>query len=93
MIPETIPPPHSGRAPVLRHDHLKNAATELEVTFLSEMLKSAGLGEARSAFGGGPGEGQFASLLREEQARQLVGAGRVGLSEIIFTLLKDQENG
>jgi len=36
-----------------KHAELKEAATELEAVFLSEMLKSAGFGETSEAFGGG----------------------------------------
>ena len=54
---------------------LKAAATELEAAFLAEMLKSAGLGQAREAMGGGAGEAQFASLLATEHAKALAKAG------------------
>lgn len=37
----------------------------LEQAFLAEMLKYAGLGQARGEFGGGIGESQFAGLLNE----------------------------
>lgn len=63
---------------------LRRAAEELEVAFLTEMLKSAGLGQTAGAFGGGAGEEQFASFLREEHARQMVDAGGIGLAERIF---------
>ena len=69
---------------------MRAAAEQLEATFLAEMLKSAGLGEARSAFGGGTGEDQFASLLRDEQARMMVRAGGIGLTETLFNALKDK---
>jgi len=41
-------------------------AKDLETAFLSEMLKSIGFGEIPESFGGGAGEDQFASFLREE---------------------------
>lgn len=62
-------------------------AQELEATFLQEMLKSGGLGKPSESFGGGLGEDQFASFLREEQARQLSQAGGVGLAEMIVRSL------
>ena len=71
---------------------LRAAATELEANFLAEMLKSAGLGEMPSSFGGGPGEDQFASFLRQEQAREMAKSGGIGLSEILFEALKERTN-
>ncbi len=70
-----------------------NAAQELEVSFLSEMLKAAGFGEAREAFGGGAGEEQFSSFLREAQAREMVKAGGIGLAEQFFQALKESDDG
>lgn len=67
---------------------MRDAAEALEAQFLAEMLKSAGLGEPRESFGGGAGEEQFASFLRQEQARQMVRAGGIGLAESIFEALK-----
>lgn len=43
-------PPPDPTAPLYR------AAVTLEASFLTEMLRSAGLGESRGAFGGGIGE-------------------------------------
>lgn len=70
-----------------------DAARELETTFLAEMLKSAGLGEMPDAFGGGVGEEQFASFLREEQARSMVLTGGIGLAETIFEAMKERADG
>jgi Rod binding domain-containing protein len=67
---------------------LRDAAEKLEATFLSEMLKSAGLGTPRDAFGGGQGEEQFSSFLREAQAEELVKAGGIGLAESLFEAMK-----
>jgi len=67
---------------------LRDAAQKLEATFLAEMLKSAGLGASRQAFGGGAGEDQFTSFLREEQARAMVEAGGIGLAQSLFEAMK-----
>ncbi|KIC40710.1 flagellar rod assembly protein FlgJ [Ruegeria sp. ANG-R] len=72
---------------------LKAASVELEAAFLAEMLKSAGLGQTRSSFGGGAGEDQFASFLVQQQARQMARAGGVGLSEIIFNSMMEKSDG
>jgi len=81
-------------APVLRSNmteqRLKAAAVELEATFLAEMLKAAGLGKARQAFGGGAGEDQFSSFLLQEQARQLARSGGIGLSETLFNAMMEK---
>ncbi|MEZ5777385.1 MAG: rod-binding protein [Paracoccaceae bacterium] len=81
----------SAVAPSVRGDSeaaLRKAAVELEASFLAEMLKSAGLGEAREAFGGGVGEEQFSSFLRQEQAHALADRGGIGLAESIFRALQ-----
>ncbi|MFN0113706.1 MAG: rod-binding protein [Paracoccaceae bacterium] len=89
MIAEPSRPVAAGAPSVPRQGDaaLRRAAEALEATFLSEMLKSAGFGEARDGFGGGAGEAQFASLLRDEQARAIVAAGGLGIAERIFRAL------
>jgi len=74
-------------------DRLREAAQNLEAAFLAEMLKSAGLDAQRESFGGGVGEEQFASFLREEQARQMVRAGGLGLAESLYESMKGHVDG
>lgn len=69
---------------------LRKAAQEVEVQFLTEMFKIAGLGKPPEAFGGGIGEGQFSSFLAEQQARQVVESGGIGLAETIFKSLTEK---
>ena len=69
---------------------LREAARELEASFLAEMLKSAGIGETPEGFGGGAGENQFASFLRLEQARQMSEGGGIGLAESLYHALKER---
>lgn len=71
-----------------RDEKLHAAAQALEASFLSEMLKSAGLGAQSGSFGGGIGEEQFSSFLREAQAMELVKTGGIGLAESLFEALK-----
>lgn len=71
---------------------LREAAEKLEAAFLSEMLKAAGFGEARDAFGGGPGEEQFASFMRTAQAEAWVRQGGIGLAEGLFNAMKVRAN-
>lgn len=71
-----------------RDAQLRQAARALEASFLAEMLGHAGLGEMPEAFGGGAGEAQFASFLREAQAEQMVARGGIGLAERLFHALK-----
>lgn len=75
-----------------RNQLLLEAAQTLEATFLSEMLKSAGVGAPRTSFGGGAGEEHFASFLREEQAAEMVKAGGIGLAEVLFNAMKVRSN-
>ncbi len=66
---------------------------ELEAAFLAEMLAHSGLGEMKGPFGGGEGEEQFASFLRQEQARLMVEKGGIGLSELIFRSMSGGNDG
>ncbi|WP_354667622.1 rod-binding protein [Lentibacter algarum] len=68
------------------------AAQKLEATFLAEMLKSAGFGEARDAFGGGAGEEHFATFLTQAHAEAMVETGGIGLAQSIFEALKETQN-
>lgn len=86
IAPITLPTPS-------RHDQLMAKAEELEATFLAEMLAHSGLGKMQGAFGGGPGEAQFASFLRQEQARLMVQSDGMGLAELIFNSMIEAENG
>ncbi|MFT5741948.1 MAG: flagellar protein FlgJ [Paracoccaceae bacterium] len=91
----STPQPFSGHPqpnPPTGEEQLRDAANALEASFLSEMLKSAGLGASRDAMGGGIGEDQFASFLREEQAKQMVAAGGIGLAESLFEAMKGRIN-
>lgn len=75
--PPTVPP--------ARDAALMARAKELEAAFLAEMLGHAGMdAESGGTFGGGIGEEQFASFLRQEQARMLVERGGIGLAESLF---------
>ncbi len=87
-ISATLP---SAQPPTMT-EKLRTAAVELEAAFLTEMLKSAGLGEARQSFGGGAGEDQFSSFLVQQQALQLAKSGGVGLSEILFQSMMETTN-
>ena len=69
---------------------LLDQARALEAGFLSEMLGHAGMGESRDSFGGGVGEDQFSSFLRQEQAKQMVAKGGIGLAERLFAALSER---
>lgn len=75
----------------LERDALRKTARALEAHFLAEMLKSAGLHENGSTFGGGPGEEQFASYLRHAQAEQIAAAGGIGLAETFYQAMVHHE--
>lgn len=74
-------------------DPLRDKAAQLETAFLAEMLGHAGLGATRESFGGGIGEEQFSSFLRQEQAEAMVKAGGIGLTEALFRALSHQKGG
>jgi flagellar protein FlgJ len=84
--------PNPPKAPT-RDDQLRDASEKLESAFLAEMLKSAGFGKTPDTFGGGEGEGQFASFLIQAQADKMVEAGGIGLAEHLFEALKERADG
>ncbi|WP_375262884.1 rod-binding protein [Palleronia sp.] len=77
-------------AVVPRQVEIRRTAERLETTFLTEMLKGAGIGALGGAFGGGSGEEQFSSLLREQYAEKMVQAGGLGLSEQIMRTMMEK---
>ena len=70
-----------------RSAQLMQKAQELETRFLSEMMAHTGLDAQTGAFNGGIGEDQFASFLREAQAKAMVDRGGLGLAQSIFQSL------
>jgi Rod binding domain-containing protein len=85
QVPPSVPAPPIQPA-------LARQARALEAAFLAEMLKHAAPTPAQ-ALGGGVGEGQFHSFLREEQARRMVDTGGLGLAEHLYqSLVKGTPN-
>ncbi len=68
---------------------LEAKAEALEATFLTEMLKAAGLGKPLETFGGGVGEDAFSSFLTREYATMLAAEGGIGLAESIVRALTE----
>lgn len=73
--------------PPRRDEKAWSAAHRIEAAFLAEMLKGAGVAEPPESFGGGAGEGQFASFLREAIAVEIVESGGIGLAGSIYEQL------
>ena len=88
-----FPTPPPTPLPPDRREVLMDKAQELEASFLAEMLGHSGLGELQEGFGGGAGEDQFASFLRQEQARLMVEGGGIGLAELIFNSMVEADYG
>lgn len=70
-----------------RNSSEREIAEKLESHFLAELLKSSGVGDAPSEFGGGEGEEQFGTFLRRAYADEMSKAGGIGLSEQIARAL------
>jgi Rod binding domain-containing protein len=68
---------------------LVQSARALEASFLSIMLREAGVGAPPAAFGGGSGEEQFTSFLTDAYAAKIAESGGIGLAESLFEALKD----
>jgi Rod binding domain-containing protein len=83
-LPSAVPRPDSAA----RDTTLRARAQELESVFLAEMLRHAGAARTPESFGGGTGEDQFASFLRQAQADAIVRKGGLGLAEALFESLK-----
>ncbi len=77
---------------VTPNHRLRAVAERLEATFLAEMLKHAGFGQARDAYGGGLGEEQFASFFVDTQAKALAARGGIGLAETFFQALQENNH-
>ena len=93
QIPPAFGPATTVLNPPKPDSPLMQKAKELEAAFLSEMLGYAGLGASDGAFGGGIGEEQFSSFMREAQAKQMVAHGGIGLAEPLFhSLSKGQQD-
>lgn len=75
-----------------RDQILQIRAQQLEAGFLSEMLRHAGSAAVSPSFGGGPGEEQFTSFLRQAQAEAIQRRGGIGLARHLFTALQERAN-
>ena len=92
-----IAPAEKGRPPTPMnndpaHTRAREAALQLEASFLSEMLKAAGFGAQQGEFSGGTGEEQFASFHRDAIARKMAEAGGIGLAEHFFRAMMEAQN-
>jgi peptidoglycan hydrolase FlgJ len=87
-----LPPPNAPR-PRATDEELARAARDLEASFLSIMLREAGVGAPRNAFGGGSGEEQFSSFLTDAYAARIAERGGIGLAESLFKALKETADG
>jgi len=74
-----------------RRQELWVKAQAMEASFLAEMLRHAGFSSPSEGFDGGMGEEQFASFLRDGQAKVMAQAGGIGLAEKVFESLVAKE--
>lgn len=74
-----------------RMAQIETTARDLEASFLAEMLKHSGFGQARSGFGGGPGEAAFSDFLVHQYADEMAANGGIGLAEVIVNALVQRE--
>lgn len=78
--------------PTQTRSALMDVAKSLEAAFLADMLKSVRFGEQPEGFGGGAGEDQFASFMREEQAKRMTEAGGIGLAQALFEAMTEGQH-
>lgn len=98
MTTPILSTPAGSGAPIALEDphaRMREVAQDLEAAFLAEMLKHAGFGEPRDegSLGGGIGEEQFSSMLRDEHANAISARGGLGLAESIFQSLLRRSEG
>lgn len=84
-----VPQPH---ARLVIPNSAREVAQKLEVSFLAEMLKSAGFGKS-GGFAGGIGEEQFASFQTQALADEMVKAGGLGLAETFYRSIMEASHG
>ena len=83
-----VSPGQAAHAPLpAAQERLMAVARELEASFLAEMLKSAGVGEARKAFGGGAGEDQFSSFLVRFRNRRAITRGNTSFVATFYLMV------
>ena len=68
----------------------RQAAQALEASFLAEMLKNTGLGDAAAGQQGGIGAAQFASFQRNALADSMVRSGGIGLAEAVYDAIVER---
>lgn len=83
-----MPPPRARATDA----ELAQAARDMEASFLSIMLREAGVGAVPAAFGGGSGEEQFTSFLTDAYAAKIAESGGIGLAERLFQALKETQD-
>lgn len=79
-------------SPAFDADAARRTAEKLEVTFLAEMLKSAGFGAQENSFSSSAGEDQFASFHRQAIAEKWAASGGIGLAEHILRQMTDMQD-
>lgn len=73
-------------------DKIKDAATEFEAVFISQMMSHMfNSVEVDPMFGGGHGEEMFRSMMVEHYGKQLADAGGIGIAEQVTAKLIDMQ--
>src|SRR5690606_20700212 len=86
VVPPSLlrPPPAAGAAELAKRGEIRETAKQFETQFLSIMLQQMFAGVETSApFGGGPGEAMFRSFMTDAMARQMSGAGGIGVADVV----------
>jgi Rod binding domain-containing protein len=81
------------RQPAGQEDKARQTAEAFEAMFLTQMLGHMTSGiPVDPAFGGGPGEKAFRSMLNDEYAKSIAKQGGVGIADVIYReILRLQE--
>jgi Rod binding domain-containing protein len=94
MLPSI--PPLPGTAPALParpSPDLRAQAQALETAFLAEMLKASGMARMGTGLPGGAEDSPFEPFWAEAQARALMAAGGLGLTDSLVAGLTRRDSG
>lgn len=96
FTPETMAQAATSSAPSKMQEEakLQDACKEFETLFLNQMfaqMRKCSGSEGGGLMGGGQGEEMFQGMLDQERAKSWAQEGGVGLANILFQQMKDQQ--
>lgn len=93
FTPEPLAKAASSPSPSQAQDEAKlmDACKQFETLYLTQMLGQMSKTGGSGLMGGGQGEEMFQGMLNEERAKSMAQDGGIGLANILFQQMKDQQ--